>query len=105
MERDAGWKHRPQLGLGTDVGIYSVGTAIEYRRRGLARALMQHLLAVAWQRDARTATLQATPMGQALYESLGFEAVGRYEEWVPRAREEASCATQRRARAVQRKGA
>lgn len=67
---------------GTDCGIYSVGTVEEYRRRGLARALMQHVLAVAQQRGARTATLQATPMGQALYEGLGFEPVGRYDEWV-----------------------
>ena len=31
----------------------------------------------------RTATFQSTRMGQRLYSSLGFEAVGRYEEWVP----------------------
>ena len=31
---------------------------------------------------ARTASLQSTAMGQPLYESLGFVAAGRYEEWV-----------------------
>ena len=30
---------------------------------------------------ARTATLQSTRMGQPLYESLGFQPAGRYEEW------------------------
>ena len=67
----------------TDCGIYGVGTLPEWRRRGLARALMEHVLADAQERGARTATLQSTRMGQPLYESLGFEPAGRYEEWVP----------------------
>src|SRR5262245_51635386 len=66
-----------------DCGIYSVGTLPAWRRRGLARRLMEHLLADAHRRGARTATLQSTQLGQRLYESLGFEAKGRYEEWVP----------------------
>ena len=36
------------------------------------------------EQGARTASLQSTPMGQHLYEVLGFEAAGRYEEWVAR---------------------
>jgi len=66
----------------TDCGIFTVGTLPGWRRRGLARSLVEHVLADASQRGARTATLQSTRMGQPLYESLGFEAVGRYEEWV-----------------------
>jgi len=46
---------------------------------------MEHVLADAQRRGARTATLQSTRMGLPLYESLGFEPVGRYEEWVSRA--------------------
>ena len=65
-----------------DCGIYAVGTAPEWRRRGFARTLVEHALADAHQRGARTASLQSTPMAVTLYESLGFEAVGRYEEWV-----------------------
>ncbi len=68
---------------GTDCGIYAVETLPGRRRRGLARALVEHVLADAHRRGARTATLQSTPMGQPLYESLGFRPVGRYEEWVP----------------------
>ncbi len=68
---------------GTDCGIYAVETLPGWRRRGLARALMEHVLADAHHRGARTATLQSTPMGQPLHESLGFRPVGRYEEWVP----------------------
>jgi len=69
----------------SDCGIYAVGTLPEWRRRGLARALMEHVLADAQRRGARTATLQSTRIAQPLYESLGFEPVGRYEEWVSRA--------------------
>jgi hypothetical protein len=31
-----------------------------------------------------TPKMTAMPMGQALDASLGFEPVGRYEEWTPR---------------------
>jgi len=67
----------------TDCGIYAVATVPEWRRRGVARALMQGVLGDAYRRGARTATLQSTPMGVPLYTSMGFTPVGRYEEWVP----------------------
>jgi ribosomal protein S18 acetylase RimI-like enzyme len=66
-----------------DCGIYAVATTPPWRRRGLARALMQSVLADAYWHGAETATLQSTPMGEPLYVSLGFEPAGRYEEWVP----------------------
>ncbi|HEY3752760.1 MAG TPA: GNAT family N-acetyltransferase [Pseudonocardiaceae bacterium] len=75
----SGWTYRH----GTESGIYAVGTVPAWRRQGLGGALMRHLLADGAADGARTATLQSTPMGQHLYESLGFVAVGRYEEWVP----------------------
>lgn len=67
-----------------DCGIYTVGTLPGWRRRGFARSLVEHVLADARHRGARTATLQSSRMAQRLYESLGFEPVGRYEEWVSR---------------------
>ncbi|MDT3439772.1 MULTISPECIES: N-acetyltransferase [unclassified Pseudofrankia] len=69
---------------GDDCGIYAVGTVPAWRRRGLATALLRHVLATAERNGARTATLQSTQMAQSLYESLGFVTVGRYEEWVSR---------------------
>ena len=66
----------------TDCGIYVVETVPQWRRRGFARALVEHVLAHAQRKGARTASLQSTRMGQRLYESLGFEPVGRYEEWI-----------------------
>ena len=68
---------------GADCGIYAVGTVPAWRRRGIARRLVEHVLADARRLGARTASLQSTPMAQHLYESLGFQPIGRYEEWVP----------------------
>ncbi len=67
---------------GTDCGIYAVETLSRWRRRGLARALVEHVLHDAREQGAQTASLQSTAMGQPLYEVIGFEASGRYEEWV-----------------------
>ena len=64
-----------------DCGIYAVGTVPGWRRRGLARSLLEHVLADAHRRGARTATLQSTRIAQQLYQSLCFEPAGRYEEW------------------------
>jgi ribosomal protein S18 acetylase RimI-like enzyme len=69
---------------GTDLGVYTVGTPPALRRQGLATTLLRHLLADAERADARTASLQSTRMATGLYESLGFAAVGRYEEWIRR---------------------
>jgi ribosomal protein S18 acetylase RimI-like enzyme len=68
----------------TDCGIYAVGTAPGWRRRGLARSLVEHVMADAVARGTRTASLQSTRIAQPLYGSLGFEPAGRYEEWVPK---------------------
>ena len=64
-----------------DCGIYAVGTVPRWRRHGFARALVEHVLADAQLHRVRTASLQSTRMGQPLYESLGFQPAGRYEEW------------------------
>jgi hypothetical protein len=53
--------------------------ATRYARRGLGRALMEHLLAEAG--DA-TVTLFATDMGRPLYEKLGFAPVRRSVSFV-----------------------
>lgn len=67
---------------GTDCGIYAVGTQPAHRRRGLASALVEHILAQARDSGIRSASLQSTPMGSSVYERLGFRPVGRYEEWL-----------------------
>ncbi|MCY1701882.1 MULTISPECIES: GNAT family N-acetyltransferase [Deinococcus] len=56
--------------------ILNVAVRPQFRRRGVARALMQAVLA--WAREAGypTVTLNAAPMGQALYRELGFTERG-----------------------------
>jgi GNAT superfamily N-acetyltransferase len=72
------WSHL----LGTDCGVYALGTQPAWRRRGIGGALVEHILADARRSGARTASLQSTRMGHPLYASLGFTSVGRYEEWI-----------------------
>jgi len=70
---------------GTDCGIYNVGTVEHARRRGLAAAVTARQLVDARDRGCLTATLQATPMAERLYATLGFRDLGRILEYVPTA--------------------
>ncbi|MCE5228832.1 GNAT family N-acetyltransferase [bacterium] len=53
-------------------GIYWVGTLPAGRRRGVAEALVRHLIECGRAEGCHYAALQATPMGQGLYARLGF---------------------------------
>jgi GNAT superfamily N-acetyltransferase len=67
--------------------LASVGmmlVAARYGRRGLGRALMEHLLAAAG--EGAVVTLFATDMGRPLYERLGFEPVRRNVSFLGRFR-------------------
>jgi len=65
-----------------DCGIYNVGTLPGARRQGLATALTAHVLHEARARGCTTASLQATPMAESLYASVGFGNLGRIHEYV-----------------------
>jgi ribosomal protein S18 acetylase RimI-like enzyme len=69
--------------LDGDCGIYNVGTVEHARRRGLATALTAVLAHDAADRGCVTASLQATPMAERLYASVGFRDLGRFLEYVP----------------------
>ena len=55
-----------------DCGVYAVGTVPGWRRRGLARSLVEHVLADARGHGARTATLQSTRIAQQLTSACIF---------------------------------
>ncbi len=55
------------------VGIHLVGVSPLYRRQGIARKLMLYLLHLMQEANISFATLQASTMGEPLYEMLGFE--------------------------------
>ena len=61
--------------------IGMVLTRPEYRRRGLAKLLMEDAIASAERSGIRTLKLDATAEGQPLYESLGFVVEQIVERW------------------------
>jgi GNAT superfamily N-acetyltransferase len=66
---------------GTTVGVYSVATAPTVRGRGIGTAMTWHVLADAdpgWE----VAVLQASEMGQPVYERMGFKLVREFTELV-----------------------
>ncbi len=69
--------------VGTDVNVSFVTTLPGARRRGLARAVLRRALRDAAARGFATASLQSTPMAEALYAAEGFVPVGAWQEWLP----------------------
>jgi GNAT superfamily N-acetyltransferase len=53
----------------------------DYRRRGIARVLMEHCVAWGRERGIACLKLDATDMGRPLYASLGFEDEQPIERW------------------------
>ena len=64
-----------------DCSVWWVATAPEVRGRGLASGLMRRALADGRERGNDVSTLQATKMGQPIYEALGYRAFGVCEMW------------------------
>jgi GNAT superfamily N-acetyltransferase len=67
-----------------DCGVFNVGTAEPYRRRGLGTAITLAQLHDARARGCTSASLQSTAMGERVYAAAGFQHLGRIEEYVPR---------------------
>jgi GNAT superfamily N-acetyltransferase len=81
--RDAG-RAVSVLGIhdaGGDAGIFFVATLPEARGRGLAGALMGRALAEARERGNDISSLQATKMGQPVYERLGYRRICDLHMW------------------------
>lgn len=60
------------------IGIYSVATVPEHRRRGLARAITERIIADGFANGARFAYLHSSDEAFELYRSIGFHTV---EKW------------------------
>ncbi|HKD76122.1 MAG TPA: GNAT family N-acetyltransferase, partial [Ktedonobacterales bacterium] len=63
-------------------GFFHVATLPQWRRRGVARAMMVQALLGARQAGATVAALTATPMAEALYRDLGFAPTASFELWM-----------------------
>ena len=66
-----------------DCAIGMVETVPAARRKGLATGLCAHAVAEARDRGCTTASLQATEMAEGVYARVGFQDLGRFEEYVP----------------------
>lgn len=64
-----------------DCGMYWVATLPEARGRGLTTRLMQVALAEGRERGCDISTLQATKLGQPIYERLGYRDIGTLQMW------------------------
>jgi ribosomal protein S18 acetylase RimI-like enzyme len=65
------------------VGVYSVGTLPQCRGRGYAEALMRHALSVERENTGIEETvLQATDLGRALYEQMGYRKITRFSVYI-----------------------
>lgn len=69
-------QHPPGLAnLSGQIGyIMNVVTASRYRRRGIARRVMQTILAWLAEQEVHHITLHTTEAGKSLYQELGFTA-------------------------------
>jgi ribosomal protein S18 acetylase RimI-like enzyme len=64
-----------------DCSVWWVATVPEARGRGLAAGLMRRALADGRERGCEITTLQATKLGQPVYERLGYRAFGAVQMW------------------------
>jgi len=59
------------------LGLHQVGTVPNFRKMGVAAALMQYLVAQAQLDEIDYVSLQASQAGLHLYEKMGFQAIGK----------------------------
>jgi ribosomal protein S18 acetylase RimI-like enzyme len=67
-----------------DCGVSFVATVPKARRQGLATQVMRHALADAAKNGCTTSTLQATEVGERLYENLGYTRLCVMQLWEQR---------------------
>ena len=60
------------LQTGNTIGVHQVGVPKEFRGKGLARKLMDHVMYACVESGSRYATLQASAAGAGIYRELGF---------------------------------
>jgi GNAT superfamily N-acetyltransferase len=64
-------------------GVWNVGTMPAYRHRGIAAAMMRHILAEARALGYTSSMLLASDEGTPLYRRLGYRALGMLQVFVP----------------------
>lgn len=69
------------------LGIHEVGVDESHRRQGIARKLVVHALNEGKRKGAKYSSLQASPFGKPLYESLGYKVINELQNVVVRPKE------------------
>ncbi len=64
-------------------GVYSIGVRERFRRRGLGAAITAAALAAGKDSGCSIGVLQASPMGNPVYDRMGFETVTQYHCFTP----------------------
>lgn len=67
---------------GRTIGVYNIATVPQARRRGFGAEMTDRVAADGLAAGCDTAILQASAMGQPIYERLGYRTVVRYREWM-----------------------
>jgi len=68
---------------GDVIGLYSVATMPQHRRRGFAEAIMRRVIEQAQRNSGITKTvLQSTPSGLTLYEKMGYQTVTHFNVYI-----------------------
>jgi ribosomal protein S18 acetylase RimI-like enzyme len=68
---------------GDVIGLYSIATLPQYRRRGFAEAIMRQVIHQAREIDGITRTvLQSTRSGYALYQKMGYRTVTNFNVYI-----------------------
>jgi GNAT superfamily N-acetyltransferase len=71
------------LAWGGAIGLYSLATLPDERRRGYAEAMARHALECAAAESGRSRLiLQSTPVGHSLYKRMGYRSVASFAVWV-----------------------
>lgn len=80
--------HGEMVGTGTlflgggVAGIYNITTLEQARRRGIGEAITRQLMQAGFEQGYKVGILQASEMGQGIYERIGFEVVCNYRDYV-----------------------
>jgi ribosomal protein S18 acetylase RimI-like enzyme len=68
---------------GDVIGLYSVATMPQHRRRGFAEAIMRDVIEASRRDSGVTRTvLQSTPSGLSLYEKMGYRTVTNFSVYI-----------------------
>ena len=71
------------LRTGDVAGVYSIGVRERFRRRGLGAAITAAALVAGRDSGCSIGVLQASPMGEPVYDRMGFETVTQYHSFAP----------------------